>query len=202
MKVIVLTKSSKNQGFCVVGIDSGSNSFVRLVSNDDPRSNAIPQWCMEDVNVLDVIDVTAIRRVPLFCQQENVEVQLAHWKRIGSVSMNDLERKVNNTNPFIFENNCPYLDEECAQRLSYSLMMVRVSNLSLTRSEYGKTKANFCYNGIQYSSMSVTDPEFFEFGDQNSIDNAILVVSIPNIGHTSDRYSNRCYKFVSKIFIV
>lgn len=201
MKVIILTKSDKNGGYCVAGIDFEHKSFVRLVSNDACSHYAIPKWCMNTVNVLDVIDVSVNRRVPSFCQQENIEVQLQQWQSIGSISANEIQGFINNGTQYIFEDDCFYLEETNAQNLLYSLMIVRVSNLSIIRNQYDKTKAKFNYDGIWYSNMSITDPEFYDFEGQ--IDNAILVISIPDIGHTSEYYTgSRCYKFVSKIFVM
>lgn len=201
MRVIVLTKSDKNGGFCVAGIDVETGNFVRLVSNNSFSHYAIPQHYMQNIDVLDVIDVSVNRCVPSFCQQENVEVRLEQWQKICSISTDDLKQLVNNDLPFIFVDDCFYLEETDAQKLSYSLMMVQVSNLSITRNQYNKTKARFYYNGTWYSNMSITDPQFYNF--EGFIGNAILVISIPDVGHTSEYYSeSRCYKFVSKIFAI
>ncbi len=200
MKVIILTKSDKNGELCVAGINVDNDCFVRLVSKDIKTHYAIPQWCMSAVNVLDVIDVSVVRTVPSFCQRENIEVRLERWKPICRVSLNSILRKVNNTEPFIFDDNCFFLDEETAQKMPNSIMMVKVGNLNVSVNQYEKTKASFVYNNVLYENMSITDQEFYNIEGQYN--NAILVISIPDIGHSSKYYpEKRCYKFVSKIFL-
>lgn len=199
MEVLVLTKSDKNGGLCVAGIDMTNCSLVRLVSSIKFTHYAIPKWCMEKVNVLDIIDVSVVHDIPSFCQQENVEVQLQQWESIGKISEVELANMVNNDELFLFCDDCFYLDEAIAQNLNYSLMLVQVETLSISINEYNKTKATFYYNGKKYSNMSITDPEYYN--KEGLIGNAILVISIPDIGYKSPYYDGkRCYKFIAKIY--
>lgn len=199
MKVLILTKSDKNGGLCVAGLDVENGSFVRLVSNDVDSHYAIPHWCMSNVNVLDVIEVMVICKVPSFCQQENIKVQLQQWQKIGGISINNLQDLTNNSEPFIFGDECFYLEEANAQKMPYSLMMVQVPDLYLSCNKYGKTKASFHYNRMFYSNMSITDSDYYDV--EGEIGDAILVISIPDEGHLSEYYEEkRCYKFISKIY--
>lgn len=201
MKVIVITKSDKNGGLCVAGINIENGSFVRLVSDNNTNHYAIPKWCMRNVEVLDIIDVSVIHPVPSFCQQENMEVKLQQWTKVEKVPIETLFDKINNKDPYIFNDSCFYLDESIAQSLQYSIIMVKVRDLIISKNQYDKTKASFLYNGVFYSNMSITDPDFYNI--EGKFDNAILVISIPDIGHSSDYYmERRCYKFVSKIYII
>ena len=199
MRVAVLTKSDKNEELCVAGIDIETGNFVRLVSSDPQSHYAIPHECMKNVNVLDVIEVSVLRHMPSYCQQENFEVKLQKWESIVNISVDRLLPFVNNGSPYIFSDNCFYLDEEIAQKLTYSIMMIQVRSLSISRNQYDKTKACFCYNGVWYSNMSITDPDYY---NQNiTMEKALLVISIPDIGYASPHYvGKRCYKFISKIF--
>ena len=83
--------------------------------------------------------------------------------------------------------------------VGYSLTLVEVQNLKIVQVEnpFGrpKTKADFTYEGVQYTKMSVTDTRFYSVLDGMEYRRAIIVVSI------GTSYNGRYYKFVSRIFV-
>ena len=89
-----------------------------------------------------------------------------------------------------------------ADQVNYGIINY-IMRLYDRRTEYNKIKATFIYNGIQYSNMSVTDPDFFNITVEEPFctDNAVVVMSIPDAPYEVNG-ENRYYKFVAKVFIV
>lgn len=201
MELIVLTRSAKNEGLCVAGLDANNEQFVRLVTNDEKTHYAVPRSKMNRINTLDVIDVPIIGYNPSFCQIENYIADVSKpWDIVGHIDIHDLIPRIDNdSHQWLFGNQSYYLLEEEAQQMTYSLTLIKVNDLNLETNTYGKTKAHFEYNGKRYTNMAVTDWDYF--GLEEEISEALIVVSIPDIGKESQYYEGkRCYKLVSRIF--
>lgn len=63
--IIILTCSAKHGGYCVAGIDTETDDWIRLVASDDLGTNEIPKYFMSYSNdtvckPLDVVSVEII----------------------------------------------------------------------------------------------------------------------------------------------
>ena len=199
--VLILTMSSKNHGYCVAGIDIDNGKWVRLVSNDEKSHGAISKRNTFYENKttckpLDVVKVPIIKDKPLKYQPENVLINCGiFWKKIGTIDINELiEYHEPEEHDFIFGDTCPYLKEWELQDIGHSLVLVVVDNLNIYHPSDRRTKAKFTYNGNVYNNISVTDPEYYDFGPYK-FKKAFLVISLPD-----SPYNDNYYKFIAKIF--
>lgn len=197
--IVVLTKSAKHGGNCVAGIDVNTGEWIRPVKARGPILNS-DMTCSNGYicKPLDVVRITFLSQQPNGCQTENEEIDtMSKWIYLDTWMLEDVLRiHPSETHTDIFGNYRCTLYEEEKSILSFSLMLIKVSNLEFyTVEESGKTKANFIYNGHRYSNMSVTDRDFF--GCENSFNSGHLVMSIPNDTLPGYNY----FKFVAKVFI-
>jgi hypothetical protein len=77
IEVVILTKSIKNGGYCVAGIDINTSKWVRLVSSDRDSHGALFEQDIQYRNgmncePLDVARVPILRKMPTAYQPENV----------------------------------------------------------------------------------------------------------------------------------
>lgn len=203
IEVAILTKSSKNNGYCVAGIDIHNGQWVRLTSNDKKTHGALvdehmryrDNTCCE---ILDVVKIPIIKKNPTEHQPENVLIHdEQYWEKLNTWSIKDVLRVHPAERHFLLlGNQYPYITEAKIGTLKYSLVLIMVNNLIITRPQ--KTKATFRYGLNKYENMSVTDPDYYNVSDPTKIDEALLVVSLPDTPYPETRY----YKFIAKIFPV
>jgi len=206
--ILILTKSYKNGGYCVAGIDLHTYEWIRLVSNNTVTHGAISQTQMICANnhvsiPLDVVSVDILRATPISCQTENHLINPnAEWIFRKSIRFEDALDCVPISNyAFLYLDNSPYLLPNSIHELDHSLILAKVRNLHISLNEYGKSKASFLYNGYMYSNISITDPDYYNITNSITIQDAYIVISLPDEGHTSEFYEgNRYYKFIAKIF--
>lgn len=200
--IIILTCSAKHGGYCVAGIDTETDDWIRLVASDDLGTNEIPKYFMSYSNdtvckPLDVVSVEIIGDLSGDIQPENVLVDLECkpvFKR--RVVPEELDDYISNDG-YIYKSTSPYMDKSMALSCEYSLALYKVQNIYLDVFEYcgrTKTKLKFTYNGCIYDSWSMTDPDYYRCDGGKICDEGLIVVSIPE-----DDYNGRYYKFVSKI---
>lgn len=204
-EIVILTMSSKNKNYCVAGLDVDSGEWIRLVSNDVKSHGALSR---NDVlyrnkapcQPLDIVRVSVIGDCPIEYQPENVLIDTAkYWEKAGEMDIGTLLETYDVDTPsYILGSSAPYVIEEDMSQIGHSLVMVEVHNLRINHPGEHSTKARFTYNGVSYSNMSVTDPDFYVDTDFH-FDRALLIVSLPDASfkvNGEDRY----YKFVAKIF--
>ena len=199
--VIILTKSSKHDKYCVAGIELKTREWVRLVSTNDGCDGAVSKYEMTDINgyeivPLDVVRVRVNRKCPIGCQSENYELTYGYkWQVIKKLSFNDaIKYAYPCRSKFIFGNSYMYISHERIEEQKNSLLIAEVKNLTIFKNEQRKSKCSFKYGGYTYDTISMTDPEYYHY-EFCYIENAYIVVSLP---HTE--YNGKHYKFVAKIF--
>lgn len=212
-KIIILTKSWKNGGYCVAGIDIETKKLVRLVSGDKKSCGALAYINMitkneEIIEPLDLVEITIKNETPLEFQPENILIDVNEsWKKIKrynniNEAINDCKFEDLNCDSNVFYNISSYLNREEISKINKSLMLILVNNLYFHFKEYNekkKTKASFIYNKQQYDKISVTDPDYSNKLPEKEIEKAILVVSLPSDPFKTDT-GDRYYKFVAKVF--
>ena len=206
MDIIILTMSAKHGKYCVAGIDIDNGELVRLVSSDEESSGAINYSSTLIGNrvqcqPLDLVSVPILYSLPLEYQPENVLIdERIGWVHLDRLSLDDvLAIHALDLSPYIFGSTSYSLTEAQLRRVQRSLTIVKVKNLVINQiprpDGSTKTKCSFIFNSLSYSNMSVTDPDYFRLRDGTIIENAIIIVSLPN-----QSYMDKWFKFVSKIF--
>jgi len=206
-KMIVMTESSKFKNNCVAGIDVNTGDWVRIVSDDENIHGALTN---EDITyedgtmcqVMDVVSVPYISNVPTASQPENILIDRKYYiEKQGKATLGDvLAIHPDEMHNYLFGTRYSSVKEEYLEELgvNYSLTLIKGSNLTFRwkPNNHGllKLKLTFSHNGIEYTDMSVTDPEFYGIEDGISLSDAYIVVSI------GTPYNGACYKFVAKIF--
>jgi hypothetical protein len=173
MKIAVLTSSYKKRhngdsGRCVAGI-SENWEWVRLVS--DSEGDSLPTNAAPNTRI--IIDVQT-RPVPLKYQPEN-QIFLGSWAQTND-SFREFMKNFPPTSPkYIFYNNDDRVPYKEIDGIGKSLLFVTVNSLEI----YSDTKCNFKHNGLNYSNISMTDPNYYHKRPGN-IGDAHIVVSLPS----------------------
>ena len=206
IEAVILTKSYKNSGYCVAGINLKTGQWVRFVSDDTFNHGAISEADMRyDISSscepFDIVRVSVVRHQPISLQPENFLIQKGvAWVKLGSMSIDQvLHLHPAETSPYIFVNNWSALSQDEVCDIDRSLMLVKVNMLTINHMFQGEPtsgKCSFMYRSNQYNFMSVTDPNYRYTGPTNYIGNAYLVVSLPD---APDKSKGSFYKCVSKI---
>ena len=202
-EVAILTMSSKNHGFCVAGIDIGNGEWIRLVSDDVDTHGALRK---EDVRYsdggyckpLDVVRVAIDQYTPIEHQRENALIDSTkYWEKVGTIDIESvLKIHPAEYHDVLLGNQYAYITEAGIYKVSESLILVKVSDLTINHPTEWSTKATFTYRGTQYCNMAVTDPEYYAAPNNYHVNSAILVMSLPDSPQNEKYY----YKFVAKIF--
>lgn len=209
-EIIILTKSWKNGGYCVAGIDIKTKILVRLVSDDEKSYGALSDMNMktkngEKINPLDLVKISIVNETPTKLQPENILINVnIPWEKIKSYNniievIKDYKFEDLNCDDYIFYDTSSYITMENIDKINKSLMLVLVDDLYFLKKENKKTKAFFYYKGQKYDEISVTDPDYSNKLPENKIKKAILVVSLPSNPISTDT-GKRYYKFVAKVF--
>ena len=201
--VAILTMSSKNGGYCVAGVDVNNGNWIRLVSDVVYTHGALSNNDIKYQNgrycrPLDIVEVPIIRSMPLEYQPENVLIDTKkYWKKIDTILLEDiLEIHPPEYHDVLLGNQYSYITEAGIGKVGHSLILVKVTGLTIFHPNERSTKATFTYNNTQYNDISVTDPDYYSVQNRWYTKNAILVMSLPESLYNGNYY----YKFVAKIF--
>jgi len=208
IEFLILTKSARFGGNCVVGLDLQTKRLIRLVTNNEKIKNSLSDYNMMYKNGVlaiptDIVRIKILSQVPTNVQSENVLLDCSYmWEKVKNATLKDILPFISHDD-FIFNNNLAYLTESNIEESKKSIMLIKVKNVILHTQDIlynngevkEKTKINFTYNSRQYVNLSVTDRDYF--GKNSHLDEALLVVSLP-----AESYNGYYYKFVSKIILV
>ena len=215
--VLILTKSWKKGGFCVVGVDINTNTLVRLVSSESPEFDALSDSQMylpngNLVNVYDIVRVNTVKPVPYLHQTENVLISdNAFTKKIKTLTSLQTAQYIRQNLPidqadYIFKNLSYKLNSDEIADIKGSLAFVNISDVTIFNSKFDDTsraqkKMHFKYFGKQYKFYSITDPEYnidasYTQDNPLRIDLALAIISLPALPFKEDGYY---YKIVAKI---
>ncbi|MCT4605741.1 MAG: hypothetical protein N4A64_06485 [Marinisporobacter sp.] len=211
-EVLILTKSDKNGGYCVAGVDRENGKFIRLVSDDTETEYALSKYDIEyddhtELEVMDIIKVKLKEKQECWYQPENYIIDREYYfLKIAKTNIQEIKNYIM-TEPYIFYNSDKSVDETIIknQLNKYSLIMFRVDKLNLWKNKYKDRKimASFDYNGESYSFIKITDSNLTEiYYDKVSkcaprpfvIEGAILVMSLAG-SHSDGRH----YKLIANI---
>ena len=195
---LVLSKSIKYYGFCVVGLNLVTKELIRII----PRSNSINSAIdcrslnyikngeLKEVEVFDVVQIRYIKiDNPLFIQLENKKVDDTYVKYIGSYTK-EIMKVIDNKKANIFGNRLPYLTKEEAMKAKHSIEVVSVKSVYIDCN-----KANFIYRGKEYKNVSVTDKNYRDSNEPFFFSKAWLILSLSNKAYVDGNF----YKFIVTI---
>lgn len=109
---LILTKSARYGGNCVVGIDLDSKKIIRLISTNDKIKKSISNECMICQNnqpalQKDIVKLKIAQPMPSKHQPENVLIDDSYkWQKIRKATFQDLKPYISN-DEYIFLNNMP-----------------------------------------------------------------------------------------------
>lgn len=189
-ELLILAKSDKNNGYCVVGINK-FGKFIRLVKNNEGHA-LNRQQCK--FNKMDLLTVNVIP-APLTHQKENYVLKEIISRTETNIQTENLKKYIQNPE-FIFSNVNPWLTEEEINHQNESFLFLEITDLFIYENNEGKHKCDFTYNN-NYKGFSITDPKFKFKNKKISI--SLLGVSLPEVPYR--KYSNNLYyKFVYAVY--
>lgn len=202
--LIIMTKSDKHGGFCVVGIDINDGSFIRLMSDNKETFGALTPENMlyednSEAKILDVARIKIIKPCPTQLQPENVLIdETTPWQKLGTVKQAETYKYLNTNASNIFLNVDNYLSKKEVIQNKSSILFVQITNAEFYCNYKNKTKMSFTFKCNKYTDMSVTDPDYY--GKDTTYPKLNVVFSLPDDKWSS--INNKYYKFVAKIFEV
>ena len=211
---ILLTKSDKYKGFCVVALRTADNHLIRLVSSDEDTHGAISTETLTRPDgtlfqPLDRIQAPIQCPAPATHQPENYLLRdNTSFFPVSTMTQDDVLSLCPIQRTGLIFGNCNYrLYEQFLP--NHSIEMVEVQDLYLYSSYIWSKhpKASFTFDGRHYGNMSFTDPDFsfanldpsyYTVKDNHKVlRRAVLVVSLPDVPFWSD---SSYYIFVAKVF--
>lgn len=205
-RFLLLTKSYKDSGYCVAGINLDENKFVRLVASTDLEFAFIPRTYIDTfpaIEYLDILEIEPIKAVPFGCQTENILVDInSRPAKIGRANLTEIFRFVSSEQK-ILGNAKRILHSSQVERLKYSLGLYIVDNLKIIcyfdedNNKY-INQCEFLYKDILYTQVALTDPIYRNVkNNEKVLSKAAIVVSLPPLPFKDGDFY---YKFVAKIF--
>jgi len=207
-KVLLLAVSCKTGGLCPGGINMDNpKEWIRIVNNDR-HSGAVQGIDIDFANPLDIIEFDGTHK-PQGKQKENWVINNNSCRVIKHCSRNIVKAAHDEYGYHGFWNNYkPYLTEdEFENVIQPSESIMKVSNVEIYKTIYGKAKVDFDRSGSRYriKRVSMTDQTFYDQIDGKTVkmDEAYIIVSIPK---SIDDWVNPntgekiAYKFVSKVY--
>lgn len=211
-EVIILTRSDKNSGYCVAGIDVEEQRFIRLVSDDEDTDYALTDddIMYEDgtqMQPMDIIEVDLIGDQGSENQPENYTIDRSkYFEKVGKAKKSEIREYLMKPD-FIFYNAEASVSEEEMEEIldKYSLVLFRVDELRLWLDKFkdGRITANFNYNDEEYRFIKITDHTLTnKYHDKVAecsprpyvIKKAILVMSLAGVA-----VGGKHYKLVANI---
>lgn len=213
--ILLLTKSAKNGGLCVAGIDIQNKQWIRLVSSDTKSDGALSKQFMQKdrngypiffsqqiagyrISFPKVVRVWLRQACPNPVQKENFLIdETEKFYFLRKTALDEIQKYTDN-DQFIYGNTSSFVEEHELSFNGASLKMFCVENLQIYRitDVAGKhhSRASFCYNNLKYLDIRVTDGDFFEI-ENATFSKALIVVSLPH-----ESFKGKYYKFIAKIF--
>ncbi len=210
--ILLLTKSHRYGGLCVVGFDIADKKFIRLLSSDDNIQNSlsIKHLYYENGETAQIKDIV---RVDLKGKKQD-KIHKEDWyinesKKFKFIRKGNLQEIINGSNfeeEYIFGNTDYFVDRENIENITKSIQFVIAKNITLYCNDSKRVKAYFYNNNNYYKNFAVTDPEYTDFESQTKYEfpvkyeYALLIISLPTENDKWSKEHNQYYKFVAKIF--
>lgn len=214
MKIHLLAVSIKHGGLCVAGVNTDTNEFVRLVTDDGNGSGPIDikQFPFKP---LDIIEANIFGKAPNNgAQTENYFIADYNMKLLGSDNrVETLNNYVDTKHITPFGTRYASIKDDLYDNLNNSICLLKVSNMVLynVQNQNGDFKPKISFdttmsNGvvINHERFSITEQRFYKMmkernaNDVVSIGDGYLLISL-GIKDTHYSYNQ---KYVSGIFVL
>ena len=209
-RLIVLTKSPMHKeidgemmsGVCVVAFCPEDRCLIRLTQ--EPNGAPLNGRCVRRFSVLDEIKTEIKLEKPTPPQNENVLIHPEGIHRLGrsKISISEIEKIcVSGVSPRFMDDPHAVLDS--VSSFDHSVEIVLAKKITLVWGmEKRRPRASFMIDNTRHMYYRVTDPELElakPAGEEQvkTIDEAYLVVSIPNVPFAKD---GKYYKFIAAVF--
>ena len=206
---IIVAKSRKNGGFCVVIYDYIRGRFIRLVSPEKRKDHEL----LEDectykkdkpIEVKDIVEFSVYEKPPTDpIQPENYYFDVEDgFIKIGVATLNYLKSIAKKCNSeFIFDDINSRISEKGS--FKYSFIMCEVRNLSFTIDKNSKCKGSFDYNGNHYNDFCVTINEDsdtdVEYYADKKYSKAVVCFSVGHVFPEYPKFPRFHYKYLCSI---
>lgn len=210
-EIIILTKSSKHDDYCIAGIDTTNGEWIRPVSPNKTFEGAVP---LRDIvykngsaaKVFDKVQIEFLSHSPTDSQPENYAYDSAvKWVKTGESSLSEVIRFRGYDKPekIFYNNSNVVLDSEVGGESSLLLVDVKNSYIFIkTFPDNRKLQFNFLYNNIEYKYFKISDiaikNTFIDEADgrYNYKDELPVVFSLTDKYNLTGKY----YKMVAQMF--
>ena len=199
-KIVILANSRKLRGRCVAG-KYENGEWVRLVKN---QHDPIPVREAINLGMLNVFEVGGIVNRP--SAEFNYHTENSSYTTttfLGGLDVSKLDKLTDDV-AYIFGTGSKMREAE-AQKIDYSLLFVKVSNLQIYYKDGGqypdKLRGQFSYRGVLYEDIAVTDSLIeerlsdFQFPYSEFHQEAYITVSIGEI------FNGHAYKLISGVVL-
>ncbi|MEN2259559.1 hypothetical protein AAIB48_19325 [Paraclostridium benzoelyticum] len=170
-EIIILTKSDKNNGYCVAGVDRNNGEFIRLVSDHEESDYSLLEEHIlyhngEALNVMDIVSVEVMENQNCWYQPENYKIDTNTFERIGVATAEDIQEYLMDDLNYIFYNSDKKVEPQMIKSSNnkISLALVYVDELKLWKDmhKHNKINVNFEFNGQDYKFIKLTDSILYE----------------------------------------
>lgn len=218
--IVCLANSRKDSGRCIAGkeIENGRmGNWIRPVSKRPAGELSEEERRFEDgqdPKLFDIVRIPMTEPRPHGFQTENHLIdENYYWSRNGSAAWGELNAALDPVKGVLWDNSSSgfnglhdRVEENVANRLQSSLMLIEVKDLSLSVVIEGvafghgkrKVRGRFSLNGAQYL-LAVTDPvverQYLASKDgEYRIGRAVLCISL------GEPYKGHAYKLIAGVF--
>lgn len=213
--IIILTKSEKNRGYCVAGIDIETKKFIRLVSEDIISKYALKKDDItynddNEVQILDIVNVVLKGKQGIWYQPENYTIDDKYrFEKNGQASINDILEYLNEDEFIFYDTENSILDsklEEQDRIYTLTLIEPQIFKVRMHNNEYGKRrlKASVLQNNKWYNNLIITDLEFIDkyynqvensYDQSINLNNVLITVSLGEINPRDSKH----YKLIASV---
>ena len=213
-EIIILTKSRKNGGYCVAGIDYNTSEWVRLSTGCEATlfDSTMKYSDGTSWEIFDVVEVDCNNdwNIPSY-HPENITIERDYpFVKKGSVSFDDILARGVETNNTTSILSCP--PGERVVTVDYikqfdnpaSIQLIKVDRLEIYADGYsGKRvqRANFVFGGVKYERFSVTDLDYSSLNHNKYIGPAYLIVSRGAPFKSSFSSRKEHYSLIAKVIL-
>lgn len=213
-EVIILTKSDKQGGYCIAGIDKNTRKFIRLVSDDEENEYTLfdRHITYSDGNMVSPLDIVKIKikeKQDCWYQPENYIIDENAFEKIGQASVDEIKEYIDCDSDYIFFNNDKKISSEKLQQKNgiKSLQFAFIEELNLWKDKYNNNRltASFKFSDNYYTFIKVTDSTLIERYKSCVQENDPMPYTINNVyvvfSLTGPYYrDNNHYKLLANIF--
>ncbi len=207
--IIILAKSYKHSpNYCIAGIDINTGEWIRPISNNSLTEGAVPPQDIKysdggEANVLDVVKIKFIKRVPTAEQPENYLYDpKSYWQKLRTGSLEEIiqARGFDNCTT-VFSNTYNRISESELPGKSLLLLKIQRPSILVDRFyERKKISLNFNYNNMKYKWFQVSDIVVESCFNQKDYGNYLLGTEKIAVFSLTGKYKDNYYKMLAQLF--